>query len=350
MKGIAIGILIINLFSFVTCNKDPEPDPNDPNPPTTQLDPTLALQFEKKESFGVSHIVFTADGRAAALNGGRILFSDNNGSTWQTVRQYGSDSAIQSVALHPTENIIFAGARFGHNFNNYTRQLITKKVNGVWENPAIISSKYTNDQGGGGFITFNYNHSFWFRDFVINCYTNTNGTDGFIALQTDVTNTDDPPSQIVKASQFDRTFIAKNVLPVHDAGIDVYFNVSGYEYARNMNSTMHSRIHTLKSFSWGEWETYNTTDNHNKPQCCLPDYMCASPALSNQNFNKLFLYKGIRKLYRSNVKTAAYHQQEIILPSSQFGANELQCVGIDNQGYVWISVQGIGLFKSTTIL
>ncbi len=354
MKQGTLILAIIGLFIFNGCDKKAEPEA--PPKEDNKLDPTLKMSFAKTSltGRGFKHIIFTGDGRAAALSVNKeIFFSSNHGASWQLVRKYSTlnnDTSIYSLALHPTQDIIYLGAGFLHNFNSYLRHLIIKKDGtGKWQNHIILTSSYRDKKSNSQYMPagFRHNHSYWFKNYVINSYSNTSANDGFIALQFDPEKTDNPTAQTVMLPDSKNPFVSKCVIPIYDGQLDKLYNISGYEMLpANIQANKH--IHQWLNFTW---LGFNSTDNHGIPPCCIPDYMSASADLSGSKFNKLMLYTGLRQLYHTQIRSAAMHQQEIILSKDEIGyGGELLCVGIDKQGHVWLGTSDNGMFKSTSPL
>lgn len=348
-----IGLLALCALNVLNgCGKktEPEPEPKEEN----KLEPTLKMSFTKPSLNGIGFmdIVFTADGRAAALSTRKeIFFSKDDGANWQLIRKYSTlnnDTNIYSLALHPTEDIIFLGAGFFHNFNSYLRHLIIKKDGaGKWEHQ-IVSSQYIDQKSNRQYIPagFTYKHSFWFKNYVINSFSNSAGNDGFVGILANPEKTDNPNAQTVMLPESKNPFVATCVIPVYD-GFDKQFNCAGYEVIPP-NIPAKKRIHLWLNFTWAG---FNSSDNYGIPPCCLPDYMAASPDLSAQKFNKLMLYTGLRQLYHTQIRPGAIHQQEIILSKDEIGyGGELLCTGIDRQGHVWLGTSTNGMFRSTTPL
>lgn len=140
-------------------------------------------------------------------------------------------------------------------------------------------------------------------------------------------------------------FVATAVIPVDD-GYDKMYNCAGYEVIPP-NIPANKRIHQWHNFTW---LTANSSDNTNRPDCCLPDYMAASADLNASKFNKLMLYTGLGKLYHSQIRPAAHHQQEIIFNKDVVGHGDKLCVGIDRQRHVWLGTASSGMFRSTSPL
>lgn len=354
MKQRILFFILIGLFTWNGCGKKTEPEPQKKE--ENRLEPKLNMQFAKASltGRGFKHIIFTADGRAAALSVNKeVFFSNNDGASWQLVRKYSTlnnDTSIYSLALHPTQDIVYLGAGFLHNFNSYLRHLIIKKdATGKWQNHIILTSTYRDQKSSTQYIPtgFRHNHSYWFKNYVINSYSNSAGNDGFIALQFDPEKTDDPTAQTVVLPDSKNPFVAKSVIPIYDGQLDKLYNVSGYEMLP-ANIQAKKRIHQWQNFTW---MGFNSTDNHGIPPCCIPDYMAASADLLASKFNKLMLYTSIRQLYHTQIRSAAMHQQEIILSKDEIGyGGELLCVGIDKQRHVWLGTSDNGMFKSTTPL
>lgn len=352
MKKCSLFLAVTSLFILNGCDKKTEPEPIAKD--ETELTPTLSMSFAKPNLNGIGFmdIVFTADGRAAALSTRKeIFFSNNDGATWQLVRQYSAlnnDTTIQSLALHPTQDIIFLGASFFHNGNSNLKHLIIKKDGtSKWQDHIIINSRYVDQRSNQQSIPagFTYNHSFWFRNQVINSFTNLTGTDGFVSIQLDPEKTDNTSAQIVMLPASKNPFVATSVIPIGD-DYDKMYNCAGSEILPSKGKAS-TRIYQWHNFTW---LPSNSSDNTNKPDCCLPDYMAASPDLKANKFNKLMLYTGLDKLYHSKIRPAAHHQQEIILPKDVVGRGNKLCVGIDRQGHVWLGTETAGMFKSTSPL
>ncbi len=352
MKQCTLILVVISLFILNGCDKKSKPEP-EITPKEDKLEPTLNMSFAKPNLNGIGFmdIVFTADGRAAALSTRKeVFFSNNDGATWQLVRQYSAlnnDTTIQSLALHQTQDIVFLGSSFFHNGNSNLKHLIIKKSAGKWQDHIIVNTRYLDQRSNSQSIPagFTYNHSFWFRNQVINSFTNSTGTDGFVAIQLDPEKTDNTSAQMVMLPASKNPFVATSVIPTDD-GYDKMFSCAGYE-VMPPNIPINKRIHQWHNFTW---LTANSSDNTNRPECCLPDYMAASPDLKATKFNKLMLYTGLGKLYHSQIRPAAHHQQEIILPKDVVGHGDKLCVGIDRQGHVWLGTAASGMFKSTTPL
>ncbi|MDQ8005222.1 MAG: hypothetical protein REI64_10515 [Pedobacter sp.] len=352
MKQYTLILAFVSLFILNGCDKkatEPEPTPKE-----DKLEPTLNMAFAKPtlNGIGFMDIVFTADGRAAALSTRKeVFFSNNDGATWQLVRQYSAlnnDTTIQSLALHPTQDIVFLGASFFHNGNSNLKHLIIKKDGaGKWQDHIIVDTRYTDQASNPQKIPagFTYNHSFWFRNYVINSFTNPTGTDGFVSIQFDPEKTDKFSSQMVMLPASKNPFVATSVIPIGD-DYDKMYNCAGSEILPSKVKA-NTRIYQWHNFTW---LTSNSSDNTNRPDCCLPDYMAASPDLKGKKFNKLMLYTGLGKLYHTHIAPAAHHQQEIILPKDVVGHGDKLCVGIDRQGYVWLGTAASGMFKSTSPL
>lgn len=346
-------ILIGVIFSALTgCKKEKTGD-TEPKEETPKLATTLAMEFEKTSlnGFGFNNIVFTADGRAAALSVRKeVFFSNNNGTTWELVRKYSisnNDTLIQSLALHPTQDIIFLGGRFLHNFNSYPRHLIIKKNGlGKWDNHIIVTPRYRDQQSNNQYIpsTYQYNHSFWFKNYVINSFSNNAKNDGFVTIQHTPEITSETPAQTLVLPISKNKFVSHGVIPVYD-GFDKLFNCSGYEILAS-GLAANAAIHQWHNLNW---MASNTSDNGGKPACCIPNYMSASPNLALNKFNKLMLYSSLGKLYHTHIRPGGFHQQEIIIPKNVVGTQYL-CVGIDTQGHVWIGTANNGMFRSTTPL
>lgn len=123
---------IVSSLFLNGCDTKAEPEPT-PKEEETKLEPTLSMNFTKPalNGIGFMDIVFTADGRAAALSTRKeVFFSNDDGTTWKLVRQYAifnNDTTIQSLALHPTQDIVFLGASFLHNGSSNLKHLIIKK-------------------------------------------------------------------------------------------------------------------------------------------------------------------------------------------------------------------------------
>ena len=351
MKNCSLFLAVTSLFILNGCDKkaEPEPTPKEEN----KLEPTLNMSFVKPNLNGIGFmdIVFTADGRAAALSTRKeVFFSNNDGATWQLVRQYSAlnnDTTIQSLALHPTQDIIFLGASFFHNGSSNLKHLIIKKDAGKWQDHIIVNAKYADQRSNPQDIPagFTYKHSYWFRNQVINCFSNNTGTDGFISIQLDPEKTDKFSAQQVMLPASRNPFVATSVIPVDD-GYDKMYNCAGYEVIPP-NIPANKRIHQWHNFTW---LTANSSDNTNRPDCCLPDYMAASADLKGNKFNKLMLYTELDKLYHSKIRPAAHHQQEIIFNKDVVGRGNKLCVGIDRQGHVWLGTETAGMFKSTSPL
>ena len=353
MRHHIIFLALIGLLSTIGCGKkaiEQEPTPVE----DLNLAPTLAMQFVRaplNAGGGFSDIVFTADGRAAALSVNKeIYFSNNDGASWQLVRKYSTlnnDTTIQSIALHPTQDIVFLGASFLHNFDSHLRHLIIKKDAGKWQDHIIVSPKYIDQTSNPQYIPagYKYNHSYWFKNYVINSFSNVAGNDGFVSIQLDPEKTDGPSPQNVMLPVSKNSYVASCVIPIFD-GFNKLFNCAGSEILPSKVKA-NTRISMWQDFSW---MTFNSSDNNGRPACCVPDYMAASPNLSADRFNKLMLYTGLGKLYHTRIMPAANHQQEIILPKDVLGYGDYLCVGIDRQRYVWIGTATIGMYKSTTPL
>lgn len=353
MKQSILLLAILSLFLLIGCVKKAEPEPTPPKE-DDKLATTLNMNFAKPSLNGIGFmdIVFTADGRAAALSTRKeIFFSKDDGASWQLVRQYSAlnnDTTIQSLALHPTQDIIFLGASFFHNGSSNLKHLIIKKDGaGKWQDHTIVIAQYIDQRSNPQDIPagFTYKHSYWFRNQVINCFSNATGTAGFVSILSDPEKTDKFSPQMVMLPASKNAFVATAVIPVDD-GYDKMYNCAGYEVIPP-NIPANKRIYQWHNFTW---LTSNSSDNTNRPDCCLPDYMAASADLKADKFNKLMLYTGLEKLYHSQIRPAAHHQQEIVFNKDVVGRGNKLCVGIDRQRHVWLGTENAGIFRSTTPL
>lgn len=354
MKHFLLALVISGIIAvFTSCDKKTTEKP-DTGTELPKLEPTLAMEFEKTSlnGFGFNHIVFTSDGRGVALSVRKeVFFSKNNGATWEIVRKYSiqnNDTLIQSLALHPTQDIIFLGARFLHNSNSYPRHLIIKKNNNnKWNDHIILTPRYKDQQSNNQYIptSYQYNHSFWFKNYVINSFSNTAKNDGFVTVQYDPETTTEVSAQNVILPISRNKFVSHCAIPVHDGQLDKLFNCSGHEMLAS-GLAVSSFIHQWHNLSW---MASNNSDNSGKPDCCTPNYMSSSPNLGLNKFNKLMLYTNLSKLYHTHIRPSGFHQQEIIIPRNVVGTQYL-CVGIDAQGHAWVGTPNNGMFRSTTPL
>lgn len=315
-------------------------------PPEPVKDTVFQMVYSKyanglpgqQQGLGYTDIIFTADGRAAALSTKKqVFFSKDGGTNWTLVYQFSDiNDRIQSLALHPTENILFVGGkRLGQTYHYIFKAgadgqfgVPDEEVSLVWDgrNSVNIPAEY------------NYMHSYWYEDNVFNCFGSEDGMDGMLSIITNPENTNDTPDNFKQNRSSSRPFYVKAFVPLYN----YMFLASGYEMIQGFKGP--PGLHQFYVGSGFEWIPFQYAIK--QPVCCAPDHVSVDAALSTKT-NQVFLYSNLKKIYHTRIIGGAPHQNEIVIPEQVYGTP--LCTGIDKSKHLWIGTSD-GLFRSTAPL
>ncbi len=322
----------------------------------TGLTPTLEMDFEvssltgQNDLAGFNHIVFTGNGRGAALSTrNEVFFTDNGGSSWQLIRKYpdnNKDTLIQSIAIHPTGHIIFLGAKFFHNNDFHPRYLILKNsAPKVWDPHIIFTPRYRQDNSNRPYLPsdFNYQYSYWHNDgILINAFLTPDKKNGMLSFLENADNITNPGTmQVLESVDGKRPFVATAMAAIDNKR----FAVAGYEIWPVVPEVRQKYIYTLL-------DSYlSPLNNSDKDQLYLPDYMASNWITFNrEHFSIVSINADHKKIFRTNAQAAvAIKQQEIIPSKKKPISGKYRSVAIDLQGHLWVGTD-LGMYKSVKSL